>query len=678
MIDNQPYHETEVALQLRTGRRGLAEALAPRIWPEIAQEVIEFLPTLPFVVVGSLDDLGRPWASILCGKTGFLEPAPGSLRIAALPHHGDPLTQNLRSEGDIGAIGIDFLKRRRFRINGRARSDGEAINVEVKQCYRNCPQYIHAREATYDAARPAPLGSRRRQHLDPEACEIIAKADTFFIASHGSGRAVEDPRLGADVSHRAGNPGFVTIDRQKSRISFPDYIGNFMFNTLGNLTRYPRCGILFVDFENGTTLQLTGRANVDWELDRVTAVPGAQRMVDVEVEETILTENALALSWLLIQPAPDLQRYRTPSPRGSSSRGAGFTGCMQPEDGFFPVTVTKVVDDADRFRSFYLRPTSGRLEAYKAGQHIRLQLPDGDRNSSIIRNYSLSSFDPAPEEYRIGVRRSEKGPLPSGSNWLHDNIEVGSEILISAPAGSFVLNEQSDRPIALVSAGSGITPMLSMLNALIHLRTTRDVWFIHGARHGAEHAYASEVRRLSDRLPNVTAHFRYSRPRDLDFMGRDHDSVGRIDPAFLTDLVPEDADFYLCGPRPFMSDVKSHLSERGVPADRIHLEAFGAAGDQEHADPGLLGARVRFAEDDREFVWDGNTSSLLELAEKGGLTPLHSCRAGTCGSCEHVLREGAVSYSPQPLFEAARGNVLLCCARPQTDVTVGPSTYGAP
>jgi ferredoxin-NADP reductase len=260
---------------------------------------------------------------------------------------------------------------------------------------------------------------------------------------------------------------------------------------------------------------------------------------------------------------------------------------------------------------------------------------------------------------------------------LHENVEINSEILISAPVGSFVLNEEGTRPIVLVSVGSGVTPLLSMLYALIHLRTTREVWFVHGARHGAEHAYASEVRRLSDRSPNVTAHFRYSQPREIDFMGRDHDSVGRVDPDFLTSLVPMDADFYLCGPISFMASVKAHLCERGVSPERIRLEAFGVTTNDERADPGLLGAKVRFAEDARSFIWDGSVSTLLELAEEGGLAPPHSCRAGTCGSCEHVLREGTVNYSPDPLFEVRPGHVLLCCARPQSDLTIGPSTAGA-
>ncbi len=130
--------------------------------------------------------------------------------------------------------------------------------------------------------------------------------------------------------------------------------------------------------------------------------------------------------------------------------------------GFRRAVVTKIVDDADGFRSFYLRPTSGEPQTYRAGQHIRLQLPGVERHSSIIRHYSLSLFDAAPEQYRIGVKRSSEALRPRGSNWLHENVEINSEILISAPVGSFVLNEEGTRLIVLVSVGSGVTPPLSM------------------------------------------------------------------------------------------------------------------------------------------------------------------------------------------------------------------------
>lgn len=671
MVEAQPYHETEIELQLRTGRRSLAEALAPRIWSEITSEVLEFLPRLPFAVIGSLDDVGQPWASIVCGKPGFLKPTKSVLQIEAAPSHFDPLTANLEGGCDLGVIGIDFANRRRFRINGRGISEGPHIRVEVAQCYRNCPQYIHAREAAFDEQGAASNAiSRRMKRLDEDAVRFVSEADTFFIATHGCGRPAADLRLGADVSHRGGNPGFVKLDADGSRLAFPDYIGNFMFNTLGNLSRYPKCGLLFVDFESGATLQITGQANVDWELARATAVPGAQRMIDVEIGEAILTRSALPLSWRLIEPAKDLRRYRasgSPAAIGDAVSGVN----VQPQAGFATVYVSKIVDEADRIRSFYLRPKEGRLSSYVAGQHVQIKLPIGGDQHTLLRHYSLSSYDLMPEEYRIAVRRADGDPASSGSAWLHDRVQEGDELLITKPEGTFTLAPESERPIVLISIGSGVTPVLAMLHSLVLAQTARQVWFVHGARNGAEHAYAAEVRRLSDRLPNVRAHFRYSRPREIDFMGRDHDSVGRLDATFLWEMVPHDADFYFCGPIEFMVQLKGALIDRGVSRDRIRFEAFGPAQAASVANPGLEGAKVRFEDADIEATWQTKYESLLELAEAAGLSPMSSCRAGSCGTCEHSLTSGEVFYQAQPLFDLAPNRVLLCCSKPISDIVIG-------
>jgi ferredoxin-NADP reductase/predicted pyridoxine 5'-phosphate oxidase superfamily flavin-nucleotide-binding protein len=672
MTERQPYHEAEIALQERTGRRSLAEALAPRIWDKIVPEVLEFLPNLPFAVAGSLDDAGRPWASILAGPPGFMAPDENTLRIHSLPDVADPLRANLSRGGDFGLIAIDFSQRRRFRINGRASATDDGILLNVAQCYRNCPQYIHARQAIFDCDRASGSAStsRRMETLDDEMIRIISQADTFFIATHGSGQVAIDPRLGADVSHRGGNPGFVTVDADRRRLSFPDYIGNFMFNTLGNLTRYPRCGLLFVDFATGATLQVTGRTDVDWELARATTVPGAQRIIDLEIDEAVLAERAVPLSWKLIEPARDLKRYRIPSPIVAQPSMTDVAA-RPSTDGFIPVVVSRIVDEADHIRSFYLRSKHGSLSPFLAGQYVRVKLTAPGLSHPIIRHYSLSSYDPSPKEYRIGVRRSNNRTPGSGSNLLHDAVYEGAELDIGPPEGSFTLSADAGRPIALISVGSGITPVLGMLHALAVERDQRPVWFVHGARHGAEHAYASEIRRLSDRFPHIKAHFRYSRPRDIDFMGRDHDSVGRIDIDMLMEMIPRDAEFYLCGPSVFMSELRTALHDRGISRESIHVEAFGAGSAKAAgAAAGLSGAKVLFTGTATEAVWGHGFESLLELGEAAELALAHSCRAGSCGTCEHVLEQGQVGYATEPLFETRPGHVLLCCAHPLSNVVI--------
>jgi uncharacterized protein len=669
MTGSEPYHESEVALQQRTGRRSLAEALAPRIWREIPPEVQEFVGALPFAVAGSLDKDGRPWASIVSGRPGFLAPDKATIRLATNPIADDPLSETFAHGGDLGLIAIDFRKRRRFRINGRLTPQEDGALLSVSQCYKNCPQYIHGREATFrqDIAE-APAISRRMTGFDDDAVRIISLADTFFIATHASGRCESDYRLGADVSHRGGNPSFVSIG-PGCRISFPDYIGNFMFNTLVNLSRYPKCGLLFIDFNSASTLQITGTVDIDWDLARATESPGAQRMLDVNVDEMILTENAHRLSWAFVEPARDLRRY---APNRSSRPPAAADTQVEPsKDGFRPVIVSRVVDEADQIRSFYLRPKAGSLTSFAPGQYVSIRLPDSDTLPPLVRNYSISNFGTSPEEYRIGVKRSSEPSSRSGSNWLHDHAIEGIELQISAPQGSFTLTPEGERPIGLISVGSGVTPVLSMLHSIVASNSKRPVWFVHGARHSAEQAYASEVRRLSDRMASVTAHFRFSQPRDIDVLGRDHDSVGRIDAELLVDLVPREADFYLCGPLEFMKETEQGLIARGVKPEQIRTELFQVARRSGEV-TGLVGATILFSESGTEMTWQGEHESLLDLAEASGLTPAYSCRNGSCGTCEHVLTAGEVSYFVQPTYAVEEGRCLLCCSTPASNLIVGP------
>lgn len=671
MADSQPYHEDEVALQQRTGRRSLAEVLAPRIWKEIPPEVQEFVGGLPFAVTGSLDKDGRPWASIVSGRPGFLKPDKATLRLATDLNAGDPLSETFSRGGDLGLIAIDFKKRRRFRINGRLTSRGDGAVLSVSQCYKNCPQYIHGREATFrEDLISAPATSRRMTRFDDEVVRIISQADTFFIATHASGRCESDPRLGADVSHRGGNPSFVSVG-PGCRISFPDYIGNFMFNTLGNLSRYPKCGLLFIDFGSTSVLQVTGTADIDWDLARATETPGAQRMLDINVDEIILTENAHRLSWTLVESARDLRRY-APVRSLPATPVAMNAELESSPDGFRSVIVSRVVDEAEQIRSFYLRPKAGFLQSFVPGQYVSVRLPDSTTLAPLLRNYSISNFEASPAEYRIGVKRSSKSSSRSGSNWLHDHVHEGAELHVSAPQGSFTLSSDSERPIGLISIGSGVTPVLAMLHAIVASKSRRPVWFVHGARNSAEQAYASEVRRLSDRLATITAHFRFSQPRDIDVLGRDHDSVGRVDAELLIELVPTEADFYLCGPLEFMREMEQELICRGVKADQISTESFKSARRPSDV-AGRVGATVLFSETGTETVWDGEHESLLELAEGVGLTPTYSCRNGSCGTCAHVLVTGEVSYFVQPAYDVQEGHCLLCCSMPASDLVVGPA-----
>jgi len=293
-----PYHAGEREVQDRAGVRAMADRVGHSIHPTIPAAARDFLRGQPFAVVGSVAADGRVWASLLTGAPGFMRAVDEHfVRLDAVPAPGDPLGDNLRANPDVGLLVIEPATRRRMRLNGTAatRPDG-GLEVSTRQVYANCPKYIQARAVA--SAVDAPLVSPRPADLTHGVALTagqqawIAGADTFFIAS-------AHPQGGADASHRGGNPGFVRVAGSQQLV-FPDYAGNSMFNTLGNIAANPRAGLLFLDFAGGRTLQVTGRARVIWDERRAAEVAGAARLVEVDVEETLERADGNPLHWRFI------------------------------------------------------------------------------------------------------------------------------------------------------------------------------------------------------------------------------------------------------------------------------------------------------------------------------------------------------------------------------------------
>jgi ferredoxin-NADP reductase len=230
--------------------------------------------------------------------------------------------------------------------------------------------------------------------------------------------------------------------------------------------------------------------------------------------------------------------------------------------------------ESDDVVSFVLASRDGGpLADFEAGQHLPIELDPPD-TGPLRRTYSLSN-GPGEGRYRISVKRQPRG---AASRYLHDAVEVGAILPARVPSGAFVL-DHGEKPVVLVSAGIGVTPMLSMLHALVARGEERPVWFVHGARDGRHHALADEVRELAARSDAVELHVAYSRPGEGDREGRDYHSEGRVDAELLASLLPDfDAEFYLCGPMAFMADVQAGLERRGVSPERIHSESFGPVG----------------------------------------------------------------------------------------------------
>lgn len=262
----------------------------------------EFFAQLPFLVVGSVDGEGQPWASVLAGPPGFVSaPDPRLLEIRALPLAGDPLV--LAAGGQLGLLGIEPHTRRRNRMNGVVESIGaEGFSVRVQQSFGNCPKYIQARKPEF-VPRVGGAASRFAA-LDAGAVRALRSADTFFVASACPAGEGDSRAHGVDVSHRGGNPGFIRVEDGVLRI--PDYVGNNYFNTLGNLAINPRAGVLVVDFASGDLLFVAVTVEILWSGPEVDAVPKAKRLLVMKVTQVVRLAGALGLRWGEAEVSPFL------------------------------------------------------------------------------------------------------------------------------------------------------------------------------------------------------------------------------------------------------------------------------------------------------------------------------------------------------------------------------------
>jgi predicted pyridoxine 5'-phosphate oxidase superfamily flavin-nucleotide-binding protein len=292
------FHEGEIAVQQRAGVGQLAGRVGAGIRSTIPTAAAEFLRDQPWLVLGSADEAGHMWASLLIGPPGFVRARDErTVHIGAAPLPSDPLAVRPAVGDAVGLLALDFATRRRMRLNGEVlERTARSMVVGARQVYANCPKYIQRR--TWDAPVPAvsPTQAWRGGYLTDEQRRWIGQADTFFIAS-------SHPQGGADASHRGGQPGFVRVE-SPTRLVFPDYAGNNMFNTLGNLTANPRAGLLFVDFDEGRTLQLSGEARIDWDSRRTAEFVGAERVVELSVEQVVEVRGASFLRARLVDYSP--------------------------------------------------------------------------------------------------------------------------------------------------------------------------------------------------------------------------------------------------------------------------------------------------------------------------------------------------------------------------------------
>jgi ferredoxin-NADP reductase/MOSC domain-containing protein YiiM/ferredoxin len=346
--------------------------------------------------------------------------------------------------------------------------------------------------------------------------------------------------------------------------------------------------------------------------------------------------------------------------------------------GFRQLKATSVVAESDNVWSIYLTPADGQpLAAAEAGQYLTLRIP-GAGQPPPVRSYSLSSA-PGADSYRISVKHEYKG---LASSYLTSRLRPGAVLDAGAPRGEFVLDD-GDGPVLLISAGIGVTPVLSMLYQLAAVPSPREVWWIHGARRPEEQPLAAEAHALLATLPHAHQHVFYSAATPAE-RHRMHAGAGRLTKEKLGALrLPAAGSAYLCGPESFMTDMQGALTALGIDPARIHTELFGARSSinpgltgqtrqQPHqpAGPPGTGPLVTFARSGISAPFPDTAGSVLELADSCDIPTRWSCRTGVCHTCITPLLSGDVAYSPDPLEPPAGGQVLICCSRPGTDIVL--------
>jgi len=373
--------------------------------------------------------------------------------------------------------------------------------------------------------------------------------------------------------------------------------------------------------------------------------------------------------------------------QNQATAGRGNAGLAPAEaahpavPGFRPFAVTAIDQESADVLSLTLESLDRQqLQTALPGQYVVLRLQPTAVGPPLFRSYSLSG-PLSTERYRISVKIEPNGVA---GTYLRDHVRMGDILDVSSPRGSFIL-QFGERPVVLLSAGIGATPVLAMLHAMAAAHSTREVLWLHAARDRQHHPFAAEVGRLLLALTHGRSYVCYSRPGPDDKMGMDFDAIGHLSRSVFDEVgVPQEADVYLCGPTRFMADMKEAIASLGVAPERIHVELFNGS---ESMTPGVVGAATRaphvpkddantgplvsFARSGIAAHWKASAyQSILELAEACDVPVRWSCRTGVCHSCESGLVSGAVVYGPEPLENPADGNLLVCCSQPIRDVVI--------
>lgn len=685
--DEAIFHEGEIAIQTRLGISDRMEKFGRKMIRSFMPEQHQtFYQQLPYLFAGYQNKQGEVWASVLTGDKGFISPQNEfQLAVSAQKINGDPIYDAIQQDPNlrIGLLGIDLSNRRRNRMSAQLSSvNSNSLMLNVLQAFGNCPQYIQTR--TLQKITP-PSGKQQVQRIttfNEAITKLIENADSMFVAS-SSQNAINKTAVGAehgaDMSYRGGQPGFIRVDNNNT-LTIPDFSGNNHFNTLGNIEVNPNVGLLFLDFENGDIISLTGTAKILWDSDEYKLFKGAQRLWQFQMQRGVVLPKALPYRWTLEQTSPNSLMTDT----WLESRQRVESAKTIAKSDWLTAKVSQISDESASIRSFYLDWPTTQAPDFKAGQFVTIKVTID--NQTYIRNYTISSA-PDDKNFRISVKRekSRDGLSPDGkvSSYLHTQIKVGDEISVRLPQGQFTIDPSETRTVVMLSAGVGITPMVSMLkdvfNHGIKHRHCRPVIMLNSVRNGSEQAFAEELQTIQENSQgSIAVLWNFTRPSEQDENQKKFHLNTRLNKALLQRLLPIDHyQFYLCGPAEFIQDTYNLLLSLGVRDEDIEAEAFGPAGlkrqkpklsKQQQQNQVAPNAIIEFASSKVEQSWDNTHDDLLSFAEAHGLEPVYGCRTGQCGACAVKIKAGKVMHSDSATATIGKDEALLCCAKPKRSV----------
>ena len=351
-------------------------------------------------------------------------------------------------------------------------------------------------------------------------------------------------------------------------------------------------------------------------------------------------------------------------------------------NGFRKFKVVSKVEETSDITSFYLAPHDGKeLPEFLPGQFLTFQIPVPTQPHPVIRCYSLSDSPFHPERYRVSIKRvlapRDNPSSPPGliSNYFHDSLNENDIVDVKAPSGHFHLSMAKKFPVVLLAGGVGITPLLSMLNAITEMGSQREVWFFLGVRNKKDHVMKEHLEMVARENENVRLRVFYSAPGETDVLDEDYHVKGRVNVENLKTILPSsNFDYYICAPPPMVKDLRKDLADWGVPKKNIHFEAFGPATVKGcKAEPGKASGvkiNIQFEKSGKTLVWDSKSESLLDFAELNGISIDSGCRAGNCGTCLTAIKHGKVELVGEPGSEPEAGSCLTCISIPKEDLTL--------